>query len=131
MGFLINVNIKSGSKVQDAMKAFEQLQNCTVLDVDLKCIKALLQYRLSYPLLEGVTVNMSILPHIKDLYQVDVDTIMCVLKSHECFNINKTQIKMRKPDTKSKVVNMEEYRLFVKINGMKNTNGTVVFTQAK
>lgn len=131
MTFLIRVNIKGDTQVYDAIKVFEQLQNCTVLDVDLKCIKALLQYRLSFPLMEGLTVGMPVLPHVKDLSQVDVDTIMCVLSSHECVENNKTQIEMIRPDVKKKVVNMQEYRLFVKINKMKNERGVLIFNQAK
>lgn len=130
MAFLIKVNIKSSAKVQDAMKVFNEIQNCTILDVDLKCIKALLQCRLSYPMLEGVAVEMPVLPHVKDLNQLDVDVIMCILQNHQCVDINQTQILMKKPDTKNKVVNMDEYRLFVKINSMKGNNGTFVFKQA-
>lgn len=129
MTFLVKVNIKENTLVQDAMKVFNQLENCTVLDVDEK-IHNFLKLLLPYPQPHGVTVMMPILPHISNLIEVDVDTIDRVLKSHDCVDQNKTEIELRNPDVPKKIIKIDEWKLSKKLNSMKHDNGTTMWRQA-
>ncbi len=134
MKTFLRLNLKPFTQYQAAKAILEDLENCSLLDINRPTLHASINCHLSFPNPLGMTIGLPFLPKYEAMCdekkEAELDNILIVLSNHACIKHNEIELDI-KADHGNKVISLNDYKTAKMISKFKSSIGLGNFTKHK